>query len=179
MAASDVTYFFKDHNPILSNWYMGSFTEPDGETFHSVEQYMMYHKALLMKDQVHACLIMRAKTPKMCKRLGRKVGTSHTALVTNDEGRYVTAFGAWDQELWEDRREQIVEDGLMLKFAQCHVCFNALMDTGYGEIVETSPYDKIWGAGLSLKLLQSGVRYKGLNLLGKALMRVRDRLDVE
>ena len=46
-------------------------------------------------------------------------------------------------------------------------------------IVEASPYDKIWGVGLleDDPLILDEKNWKGLNLLGKALMEVRSKLN--
>jgi len=45
-------------------------------------------------------------------------------------------------------------------------------------LVEASPYDKIWGIGMSVdnENIENPLTWKGLNLLGFALMEVRDEL---
>lgn len=51
-----------------------------------------------------------------------------------------------------------------------------LLETGDRLLVEASPYDKIWGVGYSAANAAANEGNWGENLLGKALMRVRDRL---
>lgn len=48
-------------------------------------------------------------------------------------------------------------------------------------LVEASPYDKIWGIGLAVTDPRAADqdKWQGQNLLGKALMRVRDTLRSE
>ena len=55
-----------------------------------------------------------------------------------------------------------------------------LLATGDHIIVEASPYDRIWGVGLSEENddLYKG-NWNGQNLLGKALMEVREKLRME
>lgn len=44
---------------------------------------------------------------------------------------------------------------------------------------QASPRDRIWGIGFGRERAESQRARWGLNLLGKALMRVRDRLKTE
>jgi ribA/ribD-fused uncharacterized protein len=53
-----------------------------------------------------------------------------------------------------------------------------LINTGNRIIVEASPVDRIWGVGLAAdnpEIIDPN-KWNGLNLLGYALMEVRDRL---
>ena len=91
-------------------------------------------------------------------------------------GRLVKGF---DGPVWEAHRTEIVVRGNLAKFQQ-HADLHAyLMGTGEQVLVEASPYDKIWGIGLSAD--DAGAsrpeKWKGLNLLGFALMRVRSELQ--
>ena len=72
------TCFFRDtkENGYLSQWYPATFKETIGNTiiqFENAEKYMMYHKALLFKDERMAEEILRTVDPKILKALGRKI----------------------------------------------------------------------------------------------------------
>ena len=45
--------------------------------------------------------------------------------------------------------------------------------------MKASPYDRIWGIGFSAANAGANTDHWGENLLGKALMRVRDRLQTK
>ena len=53
-----------------------------------------------------------------------------------------------------------------------------IVDTGDKILVEASPYDRIWGIGLSATHpdAKNPAKWKGENLLGKVLMDVRNEL---
>ena len=55
---------------------------------------------------------------------------------------------------------------------------NILISTKDSILVEASPYDKIWGIGMSAnnENIENPLLWQGLNLLGFALMEVRDEL---
>ncbi|KAL8703667.1 MAG: hypothetical protein Q9201_003152 [Fulgogasparrea decipioides] len=132
-------------------------------TFRTTEQYMMYHKAMLFKDPESADQIMLAPTPRKQKALGRKVKN-------------------FDGKVWEAQREQIVENGNWNKFCSSKdgtKLRDMLVETGDRELVEASPFDRIWGIGYGANYAEENRSDWGLNLLGNALMRVRDRINAE
>ena len=144
----------------LSNFYKCSFIgKTNNETFYffSVEQYMMYHKALLMGDLKTSSKILNAKTSLQCKRLGKKVKQ-------------------WNEELWKKNRYLIVYQGVFLKFSQNKDLKEKLLNTGNKILAEASKWDKIWGIGLSKKDSLLGKKWKGTNLLGTILMDVRSNI---
>ena len=51
-----------------------------------------------------------------------------------------------------------------------------LLTTGERELVEASPLDRVWGVGFAEKNAAANRHRWGENLLGKALMVVRERL---
>ena len=149
--------FFKSYSP-FSQWFNRKFS--DGEnTYHNCEQYMMAHKALLFKDYTTYKKIMQTTNPKDIKRLGREVKN-------------------FDEKLWDCHKFNIVREGNYLKFSQNEDLLNILLLTKDTILVEASPYDKIWGVGLDVKNsdINNPYKWKGQNLLGYALMYVRDRL---
>jgi len=151
-----VTGFWRPHekNGQLSQWYSSPFQDSDGNKFLNAEQYMMVSKALLFDDIELAKRMMKVSDPKKLKDLGREVSN-------------------FTEEIWEANREEIVYMGNYYKFSQSASLKKFLLDTGDSLLVELSPYDRIWGVGTQST---SKKDWKGLNLLGKALMRVRAEL---
>jgi hypothetical protein len=146
----------------LQQWYPSPFTETDPKTgekrhFETSEQYMMYHKALLMNDSEVAEKILAAETPAEAKALGREVRN-------------------FDQGVWERECDGVVEEGCSLKFGQDVRLRGILVGTGEREIVETSPNARFWGGGFNTEEALEHVQEWGQNRLGKALMRARERL---
>ncbi|MGM9802730.1 MAG: NADAR family protein [Muribaculaceae bacterium] len=145
----------------LSQWYDCRF-EVDGVIFHTTEQYMMAEKARLFGDEATFSEIMSASTPSEYKQLGRKV----------------SGFVA---ELWDAKKYDIVVKGNKAKFSQNHAMKEFLLSTGDAILAEASPFDKIWGIGLDKEHAETGGMelWQGENLLGCALMEVRDWLKEE
>ena len=146
----------------LQQWYPSPFTEEDPDTaaerhFHTSEQYMMYHKALLMGDTEAADQTLDTKSPAEAKALGRKVRN-------------------FKQEIWDRNCDRVVEQGQFLKFGQNEELTKVLLETAGREIVETSPNDRLWGIGFNTEEAEAHVNEWGENKLGKALMRARKRL---
>ncbi len=142
----------------LSQWYDCKFTE-NGITYHTAEQYMMSQKAKLFRDEEIFESIMQADNPGEYKKLGRKIRN-------------------FDSEIWNKNKFSIVVNGNMLKFSQNEKLKDFLLSTGGRVLVEASPYDCIWGIGKSMsdKNIENPLTWKGENLLGFALMEVRERL---
>lgn len=155
-AAHPFEFFFRSRSP-FSQWHRCKFS--DGvNTYCSAEQYMMYQKAMLFGDEEIAAKILASGDQKKIKALGRKVK-------------------GFDEKKWIKHREEIVYQGNLLKFSG--KLKKVLLDTGDAILVEASPYDKIWGIGMAAtnRFATDPTKWKGLNLLGKALMRVRDTLN--
>ena len=91
-------------------------------------------------------------------------------------GRKVKNF---DEKKWNETKYSIVFAGNLLKFSQDENLKDFLLSTKNDIIVEASPYDKIWGMGMSAddEFVENPTRWKGENLLGFALMEVRDELS--
>ena len=132
----------------------------DEVEFPTSEHYMMYQKALLMGDVEIAEQIVDMRTnshPSRAKALGRQVK-------------------GFDLELWTKHADEIVEEGNWWKFSQNRDLGEVLLATGEREIVEASPDDRIWGIGFNSEEAEGREKEWGNNGLGKALMRVRERL---
>jgi ribA/ribD-fused uncharacterized protein len=83
--------------------------------------------------------------------------------------------------MWDAHKEAIVEQGNWCKFTmgegECGADARArLLATGDRELVEASPYDRIWGIGFAAKNAEANRARWGQNLLGKAIMKVRARI---
>lgn len=143
---------------IYSQFFPCTFTEM-GVSYNSAEQYMMAQKALLFNDIKTYDKIMSLSNPYKIKALGR--------LVKN-----------FNQEIWDKHKEDIVFNGNLLKFSQNKELCKQLLATGNKEIVEASPTDTIWGIGLAETDpdIYDKSKWRGTNLLGKAIMKVRDVL---
>lgn len=148
-----------EENGYLSNWYPSPFFL-DGITFSSMEQYMMYQKAVCFHDVNVAAQILATDDVAQIKALGR--------LVKN-----------YDDNHWNGVRQIIVYNGLYAKFSQNQDLKTQLLATGDSLLAECAVKDRIWGIGLSMhdpdRLDRS--KWNGQNLLGYALMMVRDRLS--
>lgn len=141
---------------IFSQWYPSPFTI-DNITYKTAEHWMMAGKARLFKDAGMEDKIIHAQTPKEAKELGRKVQGFNT-------------------ETCNDNCFKMVVQGNKEKFIQNEGYAAYLRSTGDKVIVEASPADTIWGIGLAQnsEQAQNPYSWRGQNLLGFALMEVRD-----
>lgn len=89
----------------------------------------------------------------------------------------------FDKTKWEHNRDRIVEEGSYHKFKHSLLekedLKAMLLSTGDRELVEASPYDRIWGVGFGEKDAEKNRNKWGLNLLGKALTKTRQRIRDE
>lgn len=147
-----------EENAYLSNWFYVNFVV-EGIKFNSGEQYMMYSKAKIFGDTTTAAKILAATDFKTIKKLGRMVKP-------------------YDDKIWGSNREQIMYDGLLAKFDQNPELKKMLLDTGDAILAECAQKDTIWGIGLRMNSPSrfEPEKWKGQNLLGKVLMRVRSTL---
>ena len=68
-----------------------------------------------------------------------------------------------------------------LKFTQNEHLQRDLLATGTSFLVEASPSDRIWGVGMkeSNPNIHNEANWKGMNLLGKIMTEVRERIKEE
>ncbi len=147
-----------EENGYLSNWYPSRFKAND-ITFSSMEQYMMYKKAECFKDKDTAAKILATDDVAQIKALGR--------LVAN-----------YNESYWNGVRQIIIFEGLLAKFSQNEDLKERLKSTGNDILAECAVRDRIWGIGLSMKDPDrfETDKWNGQNLLGYALMMVREKL---
>ena len=82
----------------------------------------------------------------------------------------------FDQEVWDNNCDAVVERGNLLKFTQNEKLKKVLLETQDRELVEASPNDRTWGIGFDSEKALGNEDNWGQNKLGKALMRVREHL---
>ena len=140
----------------FSQWWPSSFIV-DGDVYATAEHWMMAHKAKLFGADDIYTQILNHPEPGAAKGLGRKVEN-------------------FDPVIWDAEKFDIVVKGNLHKFQQNEDLGKFLLATGDKVLVEASPVDAIWGIGLAQDhedaLLPS--KWRGPNLLGYALMTVRD-----
>ena len=155
MIKNNIYFFWKGS---LSQWHKSNFTR-NYIIFNCCEQYMMFHKACLFLDFATSQKILSTNNPAEQKKLGREIKN-------------------FDQSIWDKEKFDIVVQGNYLKFSQNNNLKKILLDTDNLELAEASPYDNIWGIGLDENnpLAWNKETWKGENLLGKALMEVRNKL---
>jgi ribA/ribD-fused uncharacterized protein len=142
----------------FSQWYEAPFTI-EGDTYRTAEHFMMAGKARLFDDAATRERILAARTPGEAKKLGRQIHK-------------------FDEAAWLEARFDLVTRGNIAKFSQNAALGAFLLGTGRQVLVEASPVDAIWGIGLAATdaAAQDPRTWKGLNLLGYALMAARDEL---
>ncbi len=160
---SEIMQIICFHNPneengYLSNWYMSPFAA-DGIRFSSMEQFMMYRKAVAFGDRDRAAQILDTEDVGRIKELGRLVS-------------------GYNDNYWNGIRQIVVYEGLYAKFSQNEELKRLLRATGKAVLAECAVKDRIWGIGLSMDDPDRLDRrkWKGQNLLGYALMMVREKL---
>jgi ribA/ribD-fused uncharacterized protein len=131
--------------------------EINGETFPTVEHYFQAMKAREFKDDEIYQKILNTKTPKAVKAIGKKVKN-------------------FVQEVWDAKRDEVMETGVRAKFVQHPELRKKLLETGDKLIGEANPRDTYWGIGTSMDLEKAKIpsKWRGQNKLGKTLMNLRD-----
>ncbi|TAJ13469.1 NADAR family protein [Marinilabiliaceae bacterium JC017] len=145
----------------LSQWWSTEFTI-DGVKYFSAEHFMMAEKARLFKDSINLERIINSSSPGQAKQYGREV------------------IG-FKEEIWMANRYDIVKKGNIEKFKQNKDLKAFLLSTKNRILVEASPVDTIWGIGLTKESehCKNPLKWRGMNLLGFALMEVRDEINKE
>ncbi|MGI4865725.1 MAG: NADAR family protein [Janthinobacterium lividum] len=159
--------FFWGHTPkqpntidksCFSQWFPAAF-KVTGETYATAEHWMMAEKARLFGNDEIRQRIIAARHPDEAKKLGRQVLS-------------------FDPQVWDEQKYELVKTGNYQKFSQHSPLQDYLLTTGDRVLVEASPVDAIWGIGLAASHpdAMQPAKWAGENLLGFALMEVRDQL---
>ncbi|KAI4592396.1 hypothetical protein KJ359_011207 [Pestalotiopsis sp. 9143b] len=186
-------YFFRESDPkrgYLSQWYAGApFLDPSDaapKMYRTAEHYMMHHKALLFGDTAIAAEVLEASHPKDVKALGRAVRGFDEAVWTAERERIVQRASyckfthpvAGGDEECKDRIWKLGDSPSAVE-ASAPSFRKVLLDTGDRELVEASPWDRIWGIGYRAETAEANRATWGENLLGKALMAAREEFKRE
>ena len=159
---TDTYVFF--YGGVFSNWYPCRYNniKYKGITFFNSEQAFMWEKAIYFGDMETAAKIVKTPNPKENKALGRLVK-------------------GFDASKWAEVSFDIMVDVNYAKFSQNFGLRNILTGTEDKILVEASPHDTIWGIGIGIDNYDcyDESKWKGQNLLGKALMKVREKLNDE
>ncbi|MBP1550097.1 MAG: NADAR family protein, partial [Oscillospiraceae bacterium] len=126
----------------------------------SMEQYMMYKKAQLFNDTEIMQEILSTDNVGKIKMLGRSVKN-------------------YDEVMWNGVRQIVVYEGLYAKFNQNESLRKKLLATENDILAECAVSDCIWGIGLAMndEKRLSTEEWRGQNLLGFAIMQVREKLS--
>ena len=143
---------------ILSNFHIHNF-KYENIWFPSSEHAFMWKKADYFQDNEAKDLILSTKLPRKAKDYGLKVKN-------------------FNEKEWTEVSYQFMVEILMEKFSQSKSLTDSLLSTKDLVIVEGSPFDKKWGVGIHWEedACYDQTKWKGQNLLGKALMEVRETL---
>lgn len=144
----------------LANYFDTRFTWNKRE-FKSVAQAYAYAKAVTF-DKSYIPIILEQVSARRAEELGREIP-------------------AFDEEVWSEKRYKVMYDLLKTKFTNDEWLTHELLSTEDKILVYGVEEDKIWGAGLGFytnKILDES-NWVGENLLGKALMELRDELKGE
>ena len=145
----------------LSQWWQSPFIV-DGICYATAEHWMMAGKARLFGDADAERRAVEAGHPSVAKNVGRTVR-------------------GFDEEVWQRERFALVTEGSVHKFRQHPELRDFLLGTAGRVLVEASPLDRVWGIGLAAgdPGAEDPAAWRGLNLLGFALMEARARLARE
>lgn len=148
----------------LSNWIPSDLSiKFDNRIFTNSEQLFMYIKAMTFQDIETADRIVKEGViPKSAKDLGRQVKN-------------------FDGEQWEILRGDAMYKAIKAKFLSDEKLKEKLLNTYPKILVEGTPMDPVWGVMVHWKddKILDEKNWRGQNLLGKVLMKVRQDLKNE
>lgn len=163
METEDSIYFYGEKNLFgwASNFYRCNFIDEDGNKFNCSEQYFMFYKAKTFEPNNKELLnlILCESSPTKIKKYGRQVKN-------------------YNEKIWNEKRFNIMVNGLRLKFGQNLDIRKELLNTKNKKLYEASKTDKIWGIGFdSFEAFHKDKNLYGQNLLGKALNIIRSEFN--
>lgn len=134
----------------------------DGGEFPTVEHYFQAMKAKEFKDDEIYEKIIKAKSAKAAKALGKKVK-------------------GFEKEVWDAKRDDIMRLGIRTKFVQHPELRKQLQETGERMIGEADARNTYWGIGTSQTSEKSKHpdKWRGQNKIGKIMMDLRKEFTEE
>ena len=140
----------------LSQWFPSTFTV-NNVAYKTAGHWMMDRKAFLFRDMESYHKILNADRIEEARAFGRNIK-------------------GFDELKWMEWRYEIVREGNFHKFNQSKKLRAYLLNTGSAILAEANPADVVWGIGLKpdSRLAKNPYTWNGQNLLGFALMEVRD-----
>ena len=156
LETSTHVYFLRG---MFSNFTSTPMMQYKGHSFQTTEQAFMWAKAQLFGDKDSARLILAEKNPAKAKELGRGVK-------------------GFNPTHWDINKEFLMYEVNLAKYSQFDDYKAVLLSTGEKQLVEVNGKDTIWGIGLYANdpRVLDEKQWRGQNLLGKVLMRVREEL---
>jgi ribA/ribD-fused uncharacterized protein len=134
----------------------------DDVEYKTVEHYFQAMKAHEFEDTEMYQKILKVKTPKATKAIGQKIAN-------------------FKPEVWDKKKDGTMEKGVRTKFIQHPTLRKQLLETGDKLIGEANPRDTYWGIGTSMNLEKAKIpsKWRGKNMMGKLLMKLRDEFRAE
>lgn len=158
----DAIFFHKPEEPygFLSNWYFSNI-EIDGRSFSSAEQYIMFRKCIILGDDAAAEQVMATNDPAEQQKIARQAK-------------------GYNNTVWDGICQVVAMRGLLAKFSQHDDLKKQLLSTGEAYLVECAKSDFRWACGVGLydDARFDVAKWKGRNILGFALMEVRNQLKI-
>lgn len=151
----------QQENGYLSIEYIAPFTL-DNLSFHTVQQYFIYQKALTFKDEYR------------CKKILETYDSKQLALFEKDITNY-------DDKIFTGRKQIVLYLGNLAKFKQNPQLKQQLLDTEDSVIALCNKHDLINGIGYNREdsRIYKTKNWLGTNLHGFSLMEVRNTLRKE
>lgn len=151
---SILAYYTKKDWP--SHHFLCDFTVK-GISFSSMEQMLMYSKAMFFKDEVNAKRILSTDLCQAQKMIGRDVSP-------------------FNKEEWDAKSPQIAFIGGVAKYRHNPHLLRLLLATDQLTLVEASKNDTLWGIGLSEDdpRVADPTQWRGENRHGNVQMKIRD-----
>ncbi|KJE19628.1 ribA/ribD-like protein [Frankia torreyi] len=131
----------------------------DGVDYPSAQHYVLARKAGLFGDQAAAEAVLALPAPISLAAIGRRIR-------------------GFDEAVWDRHRYAVALAANSAKFAQNAILRTYLAGTAGLVLADISPRDRVWGIGCDRDDDRAGrpSAWPGRNLLGFALMEVRDAL---